>query len=190
MSHPEHLPEQNGEVPSHLKGSPLIICIKVDEFILKNAQFRTSQIQLTPASNLPDFTFPIFVLVIEISHGSLIVGLSRQDSLQNAMDKDDFFNNSVSCSVYMFICLSLYVVELTNISHCLLIVRCQRWLELDEPNWEATWAGAGWRTSDELEFFSESAKDCSLFVIFYLLSTDELAYLRQSTVEHFVTYET
>ena len=100
------------------------------------------------------------------------------------MDKDDFFNHSLSCSK------SLYVVELTNISHCLLIVRCQRWLELDEPNWEATWAGAGWRTSDELEFFSESAKDCSLFVIFYLLSTDELAYLRQSTVEHFVTYET
>ena len=97
------------------------------------------------------------------------------------MDKDDFFNHSLSCSK------SLYVVELTNISHCLLIVRCQRWLELDEPNWEATWAG---RTSDELEFFSESAKDCSLFVIFYLLSTDELAYLRQSTVEHFVTYET
>ena len=89
------------------------------------------------------------------------------------MDKDDFFNHSLSCSK------SLYVVELTNISHCLLIVRCQRWLELDEPNWEATWAG---RTSDEPEFFFESAKDCSLFVIFYLLSTDELAYLRQSTV--------
>ena len=183
MSHPEHLPEQNGEVPSHLKGSPLIICIKVDEFILKNAQFRTSQIQLTPASNLPDFTFPIFVLVIEISHGSLIVGLSRQDSLQHSMDKDDF-------SIIQFLVQKVYVVKLINISHCLLIVRCQRWLELDEPNWEATWAGAGWETSDELKFFSESAKDCSLFVIFYLLSTDELAYLRQSTVEHFVTYET
>ena len=99
------------------------------------------------------------------------------------LDKDDF-------SIIQFFVQKVYVVELTNISHCLLIVRCQRWLELDEPNWEATWAGAGWRTSDELEFFSESAKDCSLFVIFYLLSTDELAYLRQSTVEHFVTYET
>ena len=39
-------------------------------------------IQRIPASNLPDFTFPIFVLAIQISHGSLIVGLRRQDSLQ------------------------------------------------------------------------------------------------------------
>ena len=144
-------------------------------------KIRTSQIQPTPASNLPDFTFPIFVPVIEISHGSLIVGLSRQDSLQHSMDKDD-------SSIIQFFVQKVYVVKLISISHCLLIVRCQRWLELDEPNWEATWAGAGWGTSDELKF--SSAKDCSLFVIFYLLSTDELAYLRQSTVEHFVTYET
>ena len=39
-------------------------------------------IKLAPASNLPDFTFPIFVLVIKISHGSLVVGLRKQDSLQ------------------------------------------------------------------------------------------------------------
>ena len=69
-------------------GSPVPpkVMIELEYHLLQSglilSKYALFPIQLAPASNLPDFTFPIFVLVIEISHGSLIVGLSRQDSLQ------------------------------------------------------------------------------------------------------------